>query len=138
MGGDDIPKEGLEALTGEVGSPPFFLVNFPTSLRAFYTMPVEGDPSRSESFDLVIDGVEIVSGATRIHDRKLLENALISRGGLNPANFESHLAAYEWGGMPPHAGWGGLGFYRLLMVMLRRSNIREVVLFPRDRNRLTP
>ncbi len=132
--GDDIPKEGLEALTGEIGSP-FFLVNFPTSLRAFYTMPIEGDPSRSESFDLVIDGVEIVSGATRIHDRKLLENALISRG-LNPANFESHLAAYEWG-MPPHAGWG-LGFYRLLMVMLRRSNIREVVLFPRDRNRLTP
>lgn len=132
--GDDIPKEGLELLTSEVGSP-FFLINFPTSLRAFYTMPMESDPSRSQSFDLVIDGVEIVSGATRIHDRQMLEKALIERG-LNPANFESHLAAFNWG-MPPHAGWG-LGFYRLLMVMLRRSNIREVVLFPRDRIRLTP
>jgi len=132
--GDDVPKEGLELLSSEVGSP-FFLVNFPTSLRAFYTMPIESDPSRSQSFDLVIDGVEIVSGATRIHDRQMLEKALMERG-LNPANFETHLAAFNWG-MPPHAGWG-LGFYRLIMVMLRRSNIREVVLFPRDRTRLTP
>ncbi|MFP3195261.1 MAG: amino acid--tRNA ligase-related protein, partial [Caldivirga sp.] len=89
----------------------------------------------SESFDLVIDGMEVTSGSTRIHDRKQLEEAMKARG-LNPENFAMHLEAYDWG-MPPHAGWG-LGLYRLMMVMAKVRNIREVILFPRDRYRLTP
>jgi aspartyl-tRNA synthetase len=39
--------------------------------------------------------------------------------------------------MPPHAGWG-LGGERLVMTMLGLDNIREAVLFPRDRQRLSP
>jgi nondiscriminating aspartyl-tRNA synthetase len=39
--------------------------------------------------------------------------------------------------MPPHAGWG-LGLARLVMALTGIRNIREVVLFPRDRFRLTP
>ncbi|HDG61757.1 MAG TPA: hypothetical protein ENG15_02000, partial [Thermotoga sp.] len=39
--------------------------------------------------------------------------------------------------MPPHAGFG-LGIERLLMTMLNIENIREVILFPRDRRRLVP
>jgi aspartyl-tRNA synthetase len=40
-------------------------------------------------------------------------------------------------GMPPHAGWG-MGGERLVMTMLGLENIREAVLFPRDRQRLSP
>ncbi|MBO5432416.1 hypothetical protein J5991_10300, partial [Methanocorpusculum sp.] len=40
-------------------------------------------------------------------------------------------------GMPPHAGWG-LGTERLIMTMLGLQNIREGVLFPRDRHRVSP
>jgi len=79
--------------------------------------------------------MEVTSGSTRIHDRKQLEEAMKARG-LNPENFAMHLEAYDWG-MPPHAGWG-LGLYRLMMVMAKVRNIREVILFPRDRYRLTP
>jgi len=132
--GDDIPKEGLEKLSSLIKEP-FFIIHFPTMLRAFYTKPIEGDETRSESFDLVIDGMEVTSGSTRIHDRKQLEEAMKARG-LNPENFAMHLEAYDWG-MPPHAGWG-LGLYRLMMVMAKVRNIREVILFPRDRYRLTP
>ncbi len=132
--GDDVPKEGLEALSKLIGEP-FFIIHFPTMLRAFYTKPIEGDESRSESFDLVIDGMEVTSGSTRIHDKKELENAMKARG-LNPDNFSTHLEIYGWG-MPPHAGWG-LGLYRLMMVMAGVRNIREVILFPRDRYRLSP
>ena len=39
--------------------------------------------------------------------------------------------------MPPHSGWG-FGLDRFLMVITGAENIREVVLFPRDPNRLTP
>jgi nondiscriminating aspartyl-tRNA synthetase len=43
---------------------------------------------------------------------------------------------FDWG-VPPHAGWG-LGFDRLMMVLTNSQNIREVVLFPRDVERLHP
>jgi len=46
------------------------------------------------------------------------------------------LEAFRYG-MPPHGGFG-LGLDRLLMTILGVSNIREVVLFPRDRYRLVP
>jgi aspartyl-tRNA synthetase len=39
--------------------------------------------------------------------------------------------------MPPHAGFG-MGFNRLLMSLLGLKNVREAVLYPRDRYRLEP
>ena len=48
----------------------------------------------------------------------------------------AYLKAFEYG-MPPHAGWG-VGADRLTMVLTGVENIRETVLFPRDRHRLTP
>ncbi len=132
--GEDVPKNGMEILSEEIGEP-FFIIHFPTNIRAFYTKPLDSDPRISESFDLVMGGLEIASGSSRIHDRGQLTEALRKRG-LNPESFGSHLMIYDYG-MPPHAGWG-MGLYRLLMVLLRRSNIREVVLYPRDRFRLEP
>ena len=60
----------------------------------------------------------------------------IEEKGLNVASFGSYLKAFEYG-MPPHAGWG-VGADRLAMVLTGVENIRETVLFPRDRHRLTP
>ncbi|BDR93163.1 aspartate--tRNA(Asn) ligase [Vulcanisaeta souniana] len=132
--GEDVPKNGMEILSEEIGEP-FFIIHFPTDLRAFYTKPLDSDPRISESFDLVIGGLEIASGSSRVHVKEQLTEALRKRG-LNPESFENHLMIYDYG-MPPHAGWG-MGLYRLLMVLLRRDNIREVVLYPRDRFRLEP
>ena len=56
--------------------------------------------------------------------------------GLNLDSFKSHLQTFKWG-MPPHAGLG-LGFDRLMMVLANKNNIREVVLYPRDQDRLDP
>ncbi len=103
-GGDDVPKNGLELLSEEFNEP-FFIIHFPTDLRAFYTKPpLDSDPKISESFDLIIGGLEIASGSSRIHIKEQLIEALRKRG-LNPENFESHLMVYDYG-MPPHAGWG--------------------------------
>ncbi|NPA23023.1 MAG: aspartate--tRNA(Asn) ligase [Crenarchaeota archaeon] len=132
--GEDIPHSGLEVLYEEICEP-FYIIDWPTEIRPFYTMPREDDPRKSESFDLVMKGLEIASGSTRIHTREMLEKAIRERG-LDPEAFKYHVEVYDWG-MPPHAGFG-LGLYRLLMVMLNRENIREVVLYPRDRFRLVP
>jgi aspartyl-tRNA synthetase len=79
--------------------------------------------------------MELASGARRIHDHQLLSKQLADKF-LAPESFAFYLDAFRFG-MPPHAGWG-LGAERLLMTMLGLANIRESVLFPRDRRRITP
>jgi nondiscriminating aspartyl-tRNA synthetase len=56
--------------------------------------------------------------------------------GLDPAMFKDYIDSFRYGA-PPHAGWG-IGLERLTMLILGLKNIREAVLFPRDRDRLTP
>ena len=64
-----------------------------------------------------------------------LEENLRSKG-LNPEDFAFYTDGFRFGA-PPHAGWG-LGVARLLMVLTGSRNVRETVLFPRDRHRVTP
>ncbi|MHA1410034.1 MAG: amino acid--tRNA ligase-related protein, partial [Candidatus Odinarchaeia archaeon] len=93
------------------------------------------NPKICQAFDMMISWLEIASGATRIHRRELLEKR-IKEKGMRPESFDYHLKVFEWG-MPPHAG-AGLGLARIIMAITGIENIREAVLFPRDRNRLTP
>jgi len=62
--------------------------------------------------------------------------ARIESQGLNSDGFDFYLRAFKYG-MPPHSGWG-IGCERLVMTMLGVENIRDTVLFPRDRKRLSP
>jgi len=80
-------------------------------------------------------GLEIASGAKRIHLPKLLEEQLRKRG-LDPNDFEFYINAFRMGA-PPHAGWS-IGLERLVMKMCNQENIREAMLFPRDRTRVMP
>lgn len=132
--GEDLPTPAERKLGKLVGGA-YFITDWPLAIKPFYTMPKEEDSKLSESFDLMYDWLELASGGTRIHQHDLLVRQLKSKG-LNPESFKSHLLSYRYG-LPPHAGWG-LGLDRLTMVLTGRENIRECVLFPRDRRRLTP
>jgi len=132
--GQDLTTEAERAL-GEEFRGPFFIVDWPSCLKPFYIKPKDDDPSRSYSFDLMYGWLEVASGGRRIHKLDELVDRM-RRQGLSPEGFKHHLKCYEYG-MPPHAGWG-LGLARLMMVITGRQNIREVVLYPRDRWRLTP
>jgi aspartyl-tRNA synthetase len=79
--------------------------------------------------------IEIASGGARVHSKELLTKRIIEQG-LRPESFKFHLRTFDYG-MPPHAGWA-IGLARLMMTLTGKQNIREVVLFPRDRFRLTP
>jgi len=111
----------------------YFITKYPLESKPFYTMP-EGT-KLSRSFDLANKGVEIASGSQRIHDAALLKERL-KACNLNPKDFEFYLKAFRYG-MPPHGGFG-FGIERFLMELLDITNIRECILFPRDRTRLTP
>lgn len=132
--GDDLQDAHLRKL-GERHPEFYFLTDWPMKLKPFYIHEKDDDPTLSRSFDLQYGYLELSSGGTRLHDPAKLKLRLIEQG-LNPAQFEDHLRAFDWG-MPPHSGWG-LGLDRLMSVLTNIDNVREVVLYPRDPERLFP
>jgi aspartyl-tRNA synthetase len=132
--GEDLSDPALRKL-GETYPKFYFIVDWPTKLKPFYILEHEKKSELSKSFDLQYGYLEIVSGGTREHDSTKLKNKLREKG-LNPNSFSNHLQTFEWG-MPPHSGCG-LGFDRFMMILTKSANIREVVLYPRDTERLSP
>ncbi len=133
--GEDLSTEAEYAL-GDIMEEKrheyYFITKYPDASKPFYAMP---DGELSRSFDLGHKGMEVTSGAQRVHDPDLLEQR-IKETGLDTSDFEDYLKPFHYG-MPPHGGFG-LGLERIVMEMLELPNIREAVLFPRDRSRLRP
>ena len=102
---------------------------------------MESDPGavRSHAYDCVCNGWELFSGSIRIHQREVQE-AVFQRLGISADEAERRfghmLEAFEFGA-PPHAGIGA-GIDRLLAVLLRESDIREVIAFPKTKSASDP
>lgn len=136
--GDMSPEEERaisEYMLKETGSEFLFVHEFPTKIRAFYSMRDENDPSVTKSFDLLWNGLEITSGAQREHRFEQLEKQ-IKEQGLDVAGFESYLNFFRYG-CPPHGGFAP-GPTRMLMKLLNVPNVREVTYLYRGVKRLTP
>ena len=132
--GDDISQQKLSKLDDEDMKLFYFITDWPTSIKPFYVKP-KPTGTECESFDLMYGDLELSSGSTRIHNKdELIER--MKKQGLNIDAFDFHLKVFDYG-MPPHAGFG-LGLERLMMSMCGVDNIRDVVLFPRDIDRLSP
>lgn len=132
--GDDLSDSSLRTL-GQLHQGFYFITEWPLKLKPFYILENERDPFLSNSFDLQIGYLELISGGSRQHDPHKIKSRLKAQG-LNPNNFSQHLKVFDWG-MPPHAGCG-LGLDRLIMSLTGSLNVREVVLYPRDPDRISP
>jgi aspartyl-tRNA synthetase len=132
--GDDLPTEGEKALGEEIGGH-YFITDWPSEIKPFYIQDYDDQPELSKGFDLMHPRMELVSGGQREHRYEQLV-AGFEQQGLDPDQFEYYTKMFRYG-MPPHAGWA-YGVERLVMTMLDLPNIREAVLFPRDRQRLSP
>ena len=132
--GEDLQDAHLRSL-GEKHSGFFFLTDWPMKLKPFYIHEKDDDPTLSRSFDLQYGYLELSSGGRRLHDPEQLKVRLKEQD-LDPSSFEEHLKTFGWG-MPPHSGWG-MGLDRLMTVLVGIDNVREVVLYPRDPDRLKP
>ncbi|KAK9871593.1 hypothetical protein WA026_012973 [Henosepilachna vigintioctopunctata] len=113
----------------------YILDKYPLAVRPFYTMPDPKDPISSNSYDMFMRGEEILSGAQRIHDPKLLTERA-NHHGIDIGKIQSYIDAFKYG-CPPHAG-GGIGLERVVMLYLGLDNIRKTSMFPRDPKRITP
>lgn len=113
----------------------FTVMNYPSSIKPFYTKPKTKNHKISNSFDIFLRGQEIVSGGQRIEDPVLLEQK-IQEKGIDPNTLQDYLNAFKYGAYK-HGGFG-IGLERIVMLYLGLKNIREASIFPRDPNRLKP
>jgi aspartyl-tRNA synthetase len=139
--GEDLGTEGEKALgelmLREKKCELYFITEFPTSLKrgTFYAKRFDDDPETTGYFDLDYRGQEIVSGGQREHRYDVLTEQM-RENNLSLESFDFYLKGFRFG-MPPHGGFG-FGVERYIQKMLDLPNIREAVLYPRDRLRLIP
>ena len=124
-----------ELVKEKYGSDLFVLDEYPINARPFYTMPHKSKPGFTHSYDIILRGREISSGAQRLNDyNKLIER--MNELNLDPESIKSYLDSFKYGSKS-HGGCG-FGLERLLTYYLDLDNIRQSSLFPRDPERLNP
>jgi len=84
--GDDLDTE-TERFLGESIGEHYFLIDWPSSIKPYYTLPYEDKPEICRGFDLMHPRMELASGAQRVHDYSLLVER-IKEKGLDPDGFE--------------------------------------------------
>lgn len=82
-------------------------------------------------YDIVVNGIELSSGAVRNYDLDVMLKAFEIAGydsSVVKEKFGALYTAFEYG-VPPHAGIAP-GLDRIMMLLLDEKSIREVVAFP--------
>ncbi len=86
-------------------------------------------------YDVVLNGVEMASGAVRNHNPEIMVKAF-EMAGYNKSVVESKFPAlfnaFSYGA-PPHAG-AAFGFDRVVMFLAGTEMIRDVIAFPFNKN----
>lgn len=131
-----------------------WVVNFPmfeknedgevTAMHHPFTHPrtediplLDTDPMHvgSDTYDIVLNGVEMGGGSIRIHDRDLQQKMFDILGITKEESerkFGFLLEAFKYGA-PPHGGLA-YGLDRMIMLLTGESSIREVMAFPKNQN----
>lgn len=90
---------------------------------------------RAKCYDLVLNGVELLSGSMRINDPALQQHMFEMLGMTDEeiaAKFGFLVDAYKYAA-PPHGG-AGIGLDRLAMLMCGCDSLRDVIAFPKVQN----
>ncbi|MDD2355451.1 MAG: aspartate--tRNA ligase, partial [Lachnospiraceae bacterium] len=89
----------------------------------------------ADQYDLVVNGIELSSGAVRNHDPEIMVKAfeLVNLGEEDvKKKFPAMYNAFCYGA-PPHAGIAP-GIDRMVMLLAGEESIREIIPFPMNKN----
>lgn len=135
--GDDITDLQIRTLSEDFKKP-FFITNWPKSMRPFYMLENPKDKKTVLNADLIAPGEsggEIIGGSARESDsRKIL--AKLKEEGTDPANYGWYMDIRRFGSFP-HAGFG-MGVERLTQWICNVDHIRDCIAFPRTISRVYP
>ncbi len=113
---------------------PTILVKYPKIIQPLARVSDE-DPRMVDQFQVVVNGWEIVKAYSELVDpldqrERFIEQAAAKSQGDEEAMDvdEGYLVAMEHG-MPPISGWG-MGIDRVMALLTRQDNVRDVILFP--------
>ena len=97
------------------------------------------DKVRAKAYDIVLNGHEIGGGSIRIHTSELQQKMFKALGFAEDEAQEKFgflLDAFRYG-TPPHGGIA-YGLDRLVMILAKEDNIRQVIAFPKTQNATCP
>lgn len=104
----------------------------PSDLKIFEKEPLK---VKGKTYDLVLNGTELLSGSIRIHIPEL-QRKVFNLLGLSKEEqerkFGFFLNAFSYGA-PPHGGFA-IGLDRLVQILLKAPSIREVIAFPKNKD----
>jgi asparaginyl-tRNA synthetase len=133
--GADLGYEDEKTLAEDFGKP-FFVYDYPTSIKAFYCKTHRDHPEVAMSVDMMVPRIgEISTGGAREEDKGILIQRMKEQG-LKPEDYEWYLDLRRYGTVP-HVGFG-MGLERLLTWMLDLDNIIDSIPFPRTTRRFYP
>lgn len=113
-----------------------------------FTSPADGDEERlltdpanvtAKAYDIICNGYELGGGSIRIHSNEV-QARMFEALGFTPESAEDRfgyfLEAFRYGA-PPHGGIA-YGFDRLIMILAKTDNIKDVIAFPKMQNASEP
>ena len=120
---------------------PVFITHYPAEVSPL-ARKCDDDPFVTERFEFFVAGREIANGFSELNDpedqaeRFRAQVAAKDEGDMEAMHFdEDYITALEYG-MPPTAG-EGIGIDRLVMLFTDAASIRDVLLFPQMKQKVS-
>ena len=130
---DVILSEVFEETVEDALAGPIFVIDYPAAICPL-TKRKKSDPAVAERFELFVHGMELANAYTELNDPTLQEK--LFQGQLAGQKAEDSMAKMDDDFVRalkhamPLAGGLGVGVDRLCMLLLNKTSIRDVILFP--------